>query len=151
MTWIPTLIMSVFMLAGAGVGTWAWVAHQRGRKSLEWPHVQGTVTASLVRTSQSDSGGSYYPAVDYEYQVGGQKYESSRIGVGGAASVNSLAAEAVVSKYAPGTKVAVYYDPAKPGYAVLEPGANNRLVWSLAAGGLFAFSLGVAFKIFARF
>ena len=46
MNWIPTLILSLFVLAGTGSLIYAWVAYQRGQQSLAWPSVAGTVTAS---------------------------------------------------------------------------------------------------------
>ena len=44
MSTVPTIIITGFMLAGVGYLAYAYVAYQRGKRTLEWPDVEGTVT-----------------------------------------------------------------------------------------------------------
>ena len=158
MNWIPTLILSVFVLAGTGSLIYAWIAYQRGQQSLAWPSVAGSVTASSVTASTSSSSNSdstptttYYPAVTYDYSVSGQVLSSTRIGVGGATSRSEQAAAAIAAQYPIGKKVDVWYDPANPAYAVLVRGPDMRLVATFGFGGAVAYAMAAAAKIFGPF
>jgi hypothetical protein len=47
-------------------------------------------------------------------------------------------AEQVISKYSKGQQVAVYYDPAQPGVAVLDPANRQGSLAPLVFGAIFA-------------
>lgn len=154
MNWIAILIPSLIVIAGLGLFAWAWTAYRDGRRSLGWPSVSGQVTSSSVtlETTQADSDSrlesTYYPSVSYDYRVDGQSLKGSRIGVGGAeGTARKEDAEAVAGRYAVGSKVDVYYDPANPEYAVLVRGANITMVWIIAAGGAVGLAVGIAVAI----
>ena len=145
----PIIVASVCTLIGLGMFAWAYFAYLSGKKSLQWPEVEGTVTSSSVTTSQSDndSDPTYYPSVSYGYQVGGQAMESSRFGVGGAMSSSQSGAAAIAAEYPVGKKVRVYYDPANPSYGVLRRGSNMSLVGTIAAGGAIVIAGGIVAMI----
>ena len=157
MNWIAILIPSLIVAGGLGLFAWAWTAYRDGRLSLGWPSVSGQVTSSSVtlETTQADSDSrlesTYYPSVSYDYRVDGQALKGSRVGVGGAVgTARKEDAEAVAKRYAVGSKVDVYYDPANPEYAVLVRGANMIMVWVIAGCGAVALVLGAAVAIYWR-
>ena len=154
MHWIAILIPSLIVAGGLGLFAWAWTAYRDGRLSLGWPSVSGQVTSSSVtlETTQADSDSrlesTYYPSVSYDYRVDGQALKGSRIGIGGAVgTARKEDAEAVAKRYAVGSKVDVYYDPANPEYAVLVRGANIIMVWVIAGCGAIALIFGMALAI----
>ena len=62
-----------------------------------------------------------YPKIVYQYQVDGQKYESTRISF----FSSSGNASQMVSRYPKGKTVRVYYNPDKFKQAVLVPGNSS--------------------------
>jgi len=107
---------------------------RRGRASLLWPQVEGTVVAGYVGWRDGSGGdldgGSYSLSVAYEYVVDGVPYHSTRISVRQASGASLPDEElwrgidAAKRWYHEGDKVTVYYDPDKPSYAVVKPGAD---------------------------
>jgi len=116
---------------------------RKGSASKRWPMTDGRILSSEVTSHRSlDSNGThttmYEPAVQYEYNANGQRYQSKEIGFGGvaAASMPSFA-EGVVAKYPVGNSVQVFYNPAKPSEAVLEhSGAGCNMVLLLIFGAI---------------
>jgi hypothetical protein len=111
----------------------------RGRRASSitkgWPTTTGRVLRSEVelRRSHSSEGGyssSYYPAVLYEYQVMGQRYQSSTLSPGMEYGLGFQGrVQARVAKYPAGSTVMVYYNPDNPAQAVLEHSATgNRIM-----------------------
>ena len=95
------------------------------RASQDWPTVQGTVIQSWVRkrSSTDDDGSvsySYYPEIHYQYQIVGIEYQGNKIAFGPKVGGNRPRAEKIIEKYPTGANVTVYYQPDKPGNAVLE-------------------------------
>lgn len=135
---VPTILITGFMLAGVGCLACAYVSYLRGKRTLEWPDVEGTVTSSTVMPARS---GEYsgYPDVTYEYRVGGEARQGNRISMGMMGRGTPEGAARIVKQYEVGSKVRVCYDPANPSYSVLVRGANMKTVGSLAAGGAMLF------------
>lgn len=135
----------VFVLALAALGIFLIVYSVRSQKKAEasqaWPSAVGQVTAAEVKQSVStdDDGNTsyaYYPSVTYEYQVADQVYTGKRIAFGGiVASGSSAKAAAELARFPVGGQVTVYYDPGKPGEAVLERKAGG-FTWGLAVGAV---------------
>jgi hypothetical protein len=61
-----------------------------------------------------------------------------------------LTAGTTASRYRQGQPVTVYYDPAKPGNAVLEPGDRRELVAPLIFGAISAVVGGVILAFFIK-
>jgi hypothetical protein len=102
-----------------------------GKKSENWPQTQGKVISSEVEIRQEtdtegDTSTYYYPRIHYDYNVGGEKFQSSKYRFLDASMTRKKANE-LVESYSPGQTVAVYYDPAKPTEAVLITGAPKFL------------------------
>lgn len=103
-----------------------------------WPVAQGTVVHSSVREREDftdDSETMYNAVVSTEYTVDGRRYRINEIyfSQSNAWSAPSYRVEWTVKNYKKGTQVAVYYDPARPAIATLEPGVKP---WNYATIGL---------------
>ena len=76
----------------------------------------------------------------YAYQVGGRDYRSTRLYAGRPVlSGSPKIAEAIIAKYPPGASVSVFYNPANPAEAMLEPlnfeNAKVALIAAIGFGG----------------
>jgi hypothetical protein len=130
----------LFILIGGGLTWWGWTIVQTARASAGWPSVEGRILRSEVtRSTDGDGDDSYSPEVTYRYVVDGQSYESYTIKFGENAYGNRNTAEAIAARYPDGSRVTVYYDPADPERAVLEPGVS--------AGSYIVFSIGAIFLV----
>jgi Protein of unknown function (DUF3592) len=95
--------------------------------------------------------GRFAPRVRYQYNLAGQVFQGSGIGIPSEGSLDDApdetfdtreAADSVVARYPVGGEVAVGYDPGDPTRSVLRP----VLRWwslALAIGGLFVLTLGI--------
>lgn len=98
-----------------------------------WPSTMGSIQNSFIDwRSDSDSGRTAYPVVQYSYQVGGQTYQSSKYAPGPA--VGGTGADKVVARYPAGTQVMVFYNPQNPSEAVLERKAPALWLFWLLLG-----------------
>jgi hypothetical protein len=134
---------------GAGViGIGAYLNLRRERlTSLRWPTVTGTITRSEVATeidvSRDDKGHEtteelFRASLQFAYRVGEREFHSSHWNWGWTSLHSDRSrAEAVIAKYPIGKKLAVYYNPAQPETAVLEPGDKSGVAAPLWAGIVF--------------
>lgn len=115
-------------------------ASRKASVSRSWPATTGKVLAAGIepRTGRSGSSGystSYYPVVQYEYTVNGQRYLGNRITFGGQVGYGwTNMAQNQIANYNPGSSVAVFYDPNEPANAVLErtAGTSGKIYWFVA-------------------
>ncbi len=127
--WFP-VAMGGMAIGSAGAGALCSRVAKRLRdeaaRSLGWPSVNGSVTASYVTTIQrsSDDGDYDVPVavVKYAYAVAGKEYTSDRMGSGGYLEAKRQKLEEFVASHPVGHAVPVYYDPTSPDKAVLTPG-----------------------------
>jgi hypothetical protein len=90
-----------------------------------FPHVQGTVLTSTVRTSRGSKGRIYYhPGISYRYTVNGLEFTGYRYRYDGHPN-DSASAYAIMNSHPPGSAVDVYYNPADTTDAVLSPGVDK--------------------------
>ncbi|MBV8210959.1 MAG: DUF3592 domain-containing protein [Burkholderiaceae bacterium] len=154
----PSLFSIVFIAIGAGILYYARGVAAKAKKSLSWPSIEGVISHSavLMRTQTSSSGNTlmYQADVAYRYKVKGQDYSSSRITLMDYSSTTGHAQD-VVARYPDGSTVAVYYNPADPSDAVLEPGGNTGITivhligWLFAGVGLFFLYMSVTGRVHA--
>ncbi len=85
---------------------------RNGQESLSWPSTEGEVTLSVRRR-----GKSRLKPLEYRYTVSGTTYLGTR-----AAYMRTPYVKPIHETYRTGQRVTVYYDPADPERAVLEPG-----------------------------
>ncbi|MBU1662097.1 MAG: DUF3592 domain-containing protein [Chloroflexi bacterium] len=132
---LALLCGGIFILAFSTLGIFLIIYSIRSRKKAEvsqaWPSTLGQViTAEVKQSTSTDDDGethySYYPSVEYEYQVGGQTYTGKRIAFGGIKGHGSESkAAADLARFPTGSQVTVYYNPEKPKEAVLERRAGG--------------------------
>jgi hypothetical protein len=114
-------------------------ASRRASASRSWPATTGKILAAGIepRRSHSSHGSStsYYPVVQYEYTVNGQRFLGNRITFGGDVGYGWTGmAQRQIANYVPNSDVAVFYDPTEPGNAVLErtAGTSGKIYWLVA-------------------
>jgi len=107
--------------------------HAKVQASRDWPHVIGKITSANLTEDSRGEGTSYEAKVQYEYAVNGVHFTGDRIGFTPQSYVRSNRARQVLDMYRVNAAVTVYFDPAKPGQAVLEREAPNMIL-GLTAG-----------------
>jgi hypothetical protein len=106
-----------------------------------WPSVQGKITSSRIsERSNYDYATTrrtarYVPVIKYSYSVDGVLYHAERIGNGIYVGITRQAVEHWLKLFPLHATIPVYYDPANPGEAVLNPTTNSNKV---------GFALGIA-------
>jgi hypothetical protein len=143
------------------------VAFVRARRlagaSTRWPAIPGTVTNSSVIEEQIEDDSNsdkttirkiyrYQVDLRYAYKVNKRDY----IGTSATLAWTPVyglreQAEAEASKYKPGAPVTVYYDPERPGNAVLEPDNKQGSAAPLVFGAISAVAGGAMLAFFIKF
>ncbi len=145
---VPSFLFGLIALILFGVSAWLLMPGVRefklARASRRWPSVLGKVISANVIyqapiNTDMDSHyrrGSYRPVIEYAYAVNGKNYRANHrvFGDESVAYTISSRAEAIVNNYPQEREVQVYYDPATPGNAVLEPGKIGTVLTALVAG-----------------
>ena len=134
------IILSFFLLAGLATSAWGWTIIARGRRTLRWPSVEGTISECAV--SDDDS----LPQIEFSYVVAGRDYRCEQVFPGGTTPSQQLVASYAL-KYPVGAKVKAHYDPARPEHATLEPGLA-RGDWMIFVLGVIATIFGIIFLLF---
>jgi hypothetical protein len=88
------------------------------------------VLDSRVETHSDSESTSYTSKVRYAYVVNGRRYESGCMRFG-MTSGGRKASESFVRQHPPGSQMTVYYDPARPSQALLEPGVSGIDLFSI--------------------
>jgi len=128
---------------GLGLFLLGWFQYRKALASRAWPAVAGRILAAKVESETTrgdeDSADSttYYPAVQYEYQVGSATLRGSEIAFDRRGYQKTQAAEKALLAFPVGSSVQVFYDPANPGKCVLERKSVTGLPL-MAIGGLIA-------------
>jgi Protein of unknown function (DUF3592) len=145
----PLLILLFTLPLGAGaiaVAAQAWRGQRRANAARAWPHTSGRVdwsgvqkmavrTRSRVTVTRYRRATRYAPCVIYSYTVDGVSYQAEQLHMGQTVvSSDTRAAERVVARYPAGGDVMIYYNPADPADATLDPrtGWGTRVLWMVA-------------------
>jgi hypothetical protein len=166
---VPLFVFPLPILALLGA-VFSVVAFVRGRRlasaSMRWPTVAGIITTSgVIEEAIEDKSNDdksfirkiyrYQVDLRYAYQVGKRDFVGTTANWGATAiyGLRELA-EKAAGHYRPGQPVTVYYDPERPGNAVLEP--DNRqgslaplivaAICTVVGGALLAFFIKVGFN-----
>lgn len=140
------LIPLITVIMGIGIAALevrAWRVRRRANAVRAWAKTTGRVVLADVqertvrmrrRTSvASYSDQTFYaPRIVYEYEVDGHHYQHDRLQMGDTiTSADYADAEKSAARYALGSFVTVYYDPANPADATLDTGTGwgTRLNW----------------------
>jgi hypothetical protein len=104
-----------------------------------WPAVPGQVLSlSVERRAQAAS---WEPRVRYSFQVQGRPYTNTRLAVTPITFGEYMQAQDYLhdhwfDRYAPGTMIAVRYNPANPGDSIVDAQLTPRIGLLLGAGAL---------------
>lgn len=156
------LPLVAFVVALAGL-----LAYARGRRlaaaGARWPTAPGTITASSVieekiKETRNDDDRSFVRTVlryqidlRYAYKVGARDFVGTVVGFGWEAVYGLRdVAEKAAARYAPGQRVSVYYDPALPSNAVLEPDNRAGTLAPLVVAVLFAVTGALFLLLFMK-
>lgn len=146
--------ISLFPLVFAGVGLilLAVGGYQiyRGQQSTQWPTVLGVITISELGkhvdrdTDTRATSTTYRADITYDYVVDDVVYVNGNVYFGSMQSSDPTAARMLLKRYPVEKRVTVYYNPARPQQAVLEPGISAT-AWILPAIGLIFATVGTGF------
>jgi hypothetical protein len=155
----------VLGLVGLGVLVWGFLRMRQTARTRSWPTTQGTIRSSTVTsreapplTSESSYDDDapkpkpqvlYRPQVEYTYTLGQETYTGTALGRDVLEVSSRQHAQAHAARYVPGAPVTVFYDPADPGQALLEPGVQGAS-WALPGAGAACLFITGAFYLFIR-
>jgi hypothetical protein len=148
--WFVWLVPAAFVALGGAFAVQVVRLRRQARACARWPVAAGKILAThrdiqLIERNEDRRGNSrsepydtfFGATVSYAYQVSGRDYRSTRLYVGRPVlSGSAKRAEAIIAKYLPGACVSVFYNPANPAEAMLEPlnFANANLALMVAIG-----------------
>lgn len=152
------LLSLCFLAGGIALAVWGFMNLSTAMKSNRWPMVEGTITSSRVvrkveHYTDSDHHRRtrivYRPQVRYRYAVDARTFSGSRITMADYSSSSRHRARKICARYPAGGICRVFYDPDKPGEAVLKAGITFGTVLLPTVGVLFAL-IGIALPILGR-
>ncbi len=142
----------VLALLGAGLLVMGWLQFRKVQASRSWPYTPGRILSSKIdsvttRGNQDEADQtSFCPAIQYEYFVDSQRYLGSRIAFVGKSYSRRKQAEEALSAFQVGASVWVFFDPARPGQAVLERKASGGTIWMVLGGAIVLLAIAAALK-----
>jgi hypothetical protein len=147
----PSLFSLVFVIIGVVILRYAMRTAEKARQSESWPSTEGEIahSATLYQTDSTatNNGVATFKAdIAYRYKVKGASYSSSKVALLDLATSSSGRAQTIVQRYPDKSKVQVYYNPADPSDAILEPGSTGGVNVLYLIGGIFA-TAGVFFLV----
>ena len=118
------------LLALAVLFTANLAPYLREIRSAQWPSTDAAIKFSGLQAGYFRQLKGFLPDVRYSYSVGNVNYTGSRVDFHQHLTARDTA-EAMIAPYPVGKIVRVYYDPADPSCAVLEPGikAEQRFLF----------------------
>jgi hypothetical protein len=120
---LPFIVGAVLCALASGLILVARYSLRRASETERWPKAEGVVLESAVAAIRDGGRQLYRPVVRYRYEVDGERYEGSRIKWSAILDFRKYSrARAMLDKYRSGHRIAVHYDPKRPGVAVLQPG-----------------------------
>ena len=134
-------------LAGVAILIWICSLLIISRDAVNWPQTKGQVVSSLLTIDHlpkfidlnNDLTRWYGAEVQYEYSVGGRTYLSNRVAIQDRGIRSPKSALNAVNKYRRQHTAIVYYNPANPQEAFLEPANIGDVFMPLAFGLLMVF------------
>lgn len=133
-----TVVLGLFIVAGAATTLWGWWIIRNARQSLRWPTEEGAIEHAEAQPETDD----LLPRIEFSYTVSDQRYLTAVHFPSGTTPTPELSRQ-YLEKYPVGRHVTVYYDPQRPQHATLEPGMAQG-DWMIFALGLIATAIGIA-------
>lgn len=123
-----SLILGLFTVAGLGTAIWGWHILARGKQTLRWPTVSGTITCS-------QDNNDLLPQIEYRYSVAGRDYHRQMEFPADLSPTEQFKTR-YLEKFPVGSQITVYYDPDHPDRSTMEPGPRrgDGLVFALGLG-----------------
>ena len=137
------MLLLIAAAAFAGIGIYILVLGRRsmqvGTASLTWPRTRGRILTSEVKRGAK---GGARADITYGYSVAGQSHTGSRVNSSlGGSNLNE--SSRIVKANPVNSDVTVFYNPANPTEAVLEPGAKGGSTTPFLAALMFVGSLAM--------
>lgn len=146
------------IVAGIAMGAFGIWFIGTSTEARSWPAVEGrvlstTVKVSIMQTPRStgkarENPREYYPVIRYSWIVDGIEYtgERYRLGTTHEKYKKREQAQAAAARFAVGSPITVYYDPADPGEAVLETAISPAVYVPLILGLVFLGTGGLLWR-----
>ena len=131
------VIISIFTLTGLLAAIWGWRIILNGRRSLDWPSVEGVITES------SHNSQTLLPDISFSYTIAGSQLQSSIL-FAGDISPSEEFSQSYIKNFPVGKEVQVYYEPDNPSQVTLEPGPKKGDAIVFVIGAL-TFVFGIIF------
>lgn len=122
---LPIFLFAGYRLLRRFPGLWLAVS------SRSWATTSGRITYAALMDCPTGETRRFVPDVHYEYTVGDQIYLGTQLRVEPVRGDESAIRHIVAERYPTGRFVRVFYNPADPEYALLEPGLPRRAVHDL--------------------
>ncbi|WP_425619200.1 DUF3592 domain-containing protein [Anatilimnocola sp. NA78] len=122
-SWLGVLLAVGVFVAAMGVEFLTVNVFLKAKEIESWPATKGTILKSEL-TSTFHGTTTYEAQIEYEYQVGEEKYLSKQVRTRGTGTKHQVDVARLVQKFPAGQEVDVYYDPANPSDAYLETGVD---------------------------
>lgn len=138
-----TIGAAMFLILGAVFSAAGVAFARRGRASLAWPQVRGTIERAYL---EKDDEGGYRPRVSYRFHVDDGDYTADDLGYRSHPATYAGALQVLV-RFPAGREVDVFYDPGHPASAVLERGIERRDAVIAILLGIVSAALGIGFLL----
>jgi hypothetical protein len=117
-----------FLAVGLAVALHGFIKLRAARSSPAWSSVDGTIVSSFNSEEYSIEGTyTYKPIVEFLYEVEGREYSSDNLTYGRRKFPDQGFVDYIIQQHPVGGTIAVYYNPRRPGQAVLQPGDSSGL------------------------
>ena len=146
------LLPLLFIVAGGVMSFFGVRQLMRAQASTTWPTVTGVVMISELGKqmgNERDESTTYSADISYDYVANDRSYVNGAISFDGVISSDPSTARRLLKRYPVGKQVTVYYNPADPQDAVLEPGPTAGSWFLPSFGGSFVV-VGIAVFFFLR-
>jgi Protein of unknown function (DUF3592) len=135
------------IIAGLGFLLIGLQSFQKTKASVNWPSAPASITKSTTekRTAAKGNGNNQTVTqekvlIEYSYSVGGATFASKQVSLG---ENNHSDTKRLLNQYPIHKQLRAYYNPEKPGEAVLEPGKSE--------GNFFSFAFGIILCLIGGF
>ena len=105
---------------------------RQDKASFSWSTTPGEIVSASYSRPTTKWG--YRVSLEYQYEVGGQRYRSHRITRTGGGYSSEETAREMLAKYTAGKQVTVYFPPNRPEASILEPQVKKSNYFGIALG-----------------
>ena len=131
-TMAVAIIICALLLLGLAMLAWCIRCIIRGRQSCLWPTTSGKILKCRMESDGDEEMPSMKVRVRYEYEVGGQRFEGTRVAYGYCGGTVQEEHQMLYDELRRISQIRVHYQPGRPGRSVLVPGFH-RLTFTVLA------------------